>query len=167
MYQEHQDQAKGMKARCAIATLSDSRTTQTDKSGDRIAELLTGGGHSISDRRLIANDVETLQNLLNDWLGRDDIDVILTTGGTGISSHDLTAGVVEELLDKCLPGFGELFRMLSWQEIGSGAILSRAIAGVARKKLIFALPGSTSAVELGVSRLIVPELGHLLKQLAK
>jgi molybdopterin adenylyltransferase len=167
MYQEHQDQAKQIKARCAILTLSDSRTDQTDESGNLIAALLAGGGHAIVDRRLITNDADILRNLLGDWIARGDIDIILTTGGTGVSSRDITAGVVEELLDKCLPGFGELFRMLSWQEIGSGAILSRAIGGIARGKLLFAMPGSPSACELAVSRLILPELGHLLKQLAK
>jgi molybdopterin adenylyltransferase len=164
-YSDHQKQSSGLRARCAIVTLSDTRTPATDASGQAIRAALQGAGHLITAAEIIPNDPAQFERLLDQLLARDDIDAILTTGGTGISPRDQTIAVIERRLDLRLDGFGELFRMLSYQEIASGAMLSRATAGVAANKLIFALPGSTNAVELAMSRLILPELPHALSQL--
>jgi molybdopterin adenylyltransferase len=168
-YQEHAKAAAAVEltARCAVVTVSDSRTEATDVSGKRICEILSGGGHSIAHYGIVSNDRTKLAELLGLLLGRSDLDVILTTGGTGVGRRDQTVDVVERLLERQLEGFGELFRFLSWGEIGSGAILSRAIGGVAKGKLVFAMPGSSGAVELAVSKLILPELRHLLNELRK
>jgi molybdopterin adenylyltransferase len=166
-YQQHQQDAGGIKAKFAVVTLSDTRTEATDASGATIKRLLTEAQHTVVDYQIIRDEPGELDPLLARLLGRPDVDVILTNGGTGISKRDQTIQVVHRRLELELPGFGELFRSLSYQEIGSGAILSRAIGGVARGKLLFAMPGSTKAVELAMSKLILPELGHLLSQLRK
>jgi molybdenum cofactor biosynthesis protein B len=167
-YEQHvRDAAGGEAARCAVVTLSDTRASENDTSGQRIRELLTGAGHAITDSRLIRDDAAALDTLLSELLSRQDVDVILTNGGTGVSRRDATVPVIQRRLDTPLPGFGELFRMLSWEQIGSGAMLSRALGGVASGKLLFAMPGSTKAVELAVTRLILPELKHLLRELRK
>jgi molybdenum cofactor biosynthesis protein B len=166
-YQEHQISAKTINARCAVVTLSDTRTIQTDVSGKRIAELLIADGHSVGEQRVIRDDAEALRGVLTELLGLDEIHAILTTGGTGVSRRDQTVGVTESILETPLPGFGELFRMLSWAEIGSGAMLSRAIGGIARGKAVFAMPGSTAAVELAMTKLILPELRHILFEAGK
>lgn len=166
-YQEHQSSAKSISARCAIVTLSDTRTPDTDVSGKRIAELLKTEGHSVAEHRVIPDDAEGFGKILEEFIGREDIDAILSTGGTGISGRDQAIGVVEEILDAPLPGFGELFRMLSWNQIGSGAMLSRATGGIARGKIVLAMPGSTAAVELAMTKLILPEIRHLLHELRK
>jgi molybdenum cofactor biosynthesis protein B len=166
-YAEHQQAAAHELARCAVITLSDTRSAETDKSGRRICELLAGGGHSTVFYRVIRDEPKTLDALLEQLLDRDDVDAIITNGGTGISRRDHTIEVVQKRLDQPLPGFGELFRMLSWEQIGSGAMLSRAVGGVARNKMIFALPGSTAAVELAVTKLILPEITHLIHELHK
>jgi molybdenum cofactor biosynthesis protein B len=154
-------------ARCAVITLSDTRTRETDKSGRRIEDLVREAGHAVADYRLIPDDPQKLQSLLAELVGRYDVDVVLTNGGTGISRRDQTVGVVERLIEQPLPGFGELFRMLSWEQIGSGAMLSRAVGGIVKGKLLFAMPGSTAAVELAMTRLVLPELKHLLRELRK
>jgi molybdenum cofactor biosynthesis protein B len=164
-YSEHKKQSIGLRVRCAIVTLSDTRTAATNASGQAIRKALEAGGHSVITAELAPNDPGEFERLLDRLLARPDIDAILTTGGTGISPRDQTIAVIDRRLDVRLDGFGELFRMLSWEQIGSGAMLSRATAGVAAGKLIFALPGSTAAVELAMSRLIVPELSHALDQL--
>ena len=166
-YDAHQSAAKQISARCAVVTLSDTRTEQTDTSGRRIREMLTGEGHAVERSAIIPDDPSQLALLLDQLLIDSNVDVILTNGGTGISGRDNTIAVVESKLTLPLPGFGELFRMLSWEQIGSGAMLSRAVGGVAQGKLIFALPGSTKAVELAMSKLILPEIRHLLRELRK
>jgi molybdenum cofactor biosynthesis protein B len=166
-YQEHQSAAKTISLKCAIVTLSDTRTSETDTSGKRIADLLRDNGHWVSDHRIIRDDAAGLRTLLDDWLGRADVDAILSTGGTGISGRDQAIGVVESLIELPLPGFGELFRMLSWQQIGSGAMLSRAMAGISRGKAIFAMPGSTAAVELAMTKLVLPEIRHVIREVRK
>jgi molybdenum cofactor biosynthesis protein B len=166
-YAQHQTDARQLVARCGVVTLSDTRTPQTDTSGQAIRRSLEADGHTIAAQLLIPDEPVELQRVLEQMLSRDDVDAIVTNGGTGISRRDQTIGVVEEMLEQRLPGFGELFRMLSWEQIGSGAMLSRAVAGIARGKPIFAMPGSTKAVELAMSKLIVPELRHLLSQLRK
>jgi len=167
-YNQHIRDASGEAARCAVITLSDTRTEATDKSGRRIRELLEAAGHSTAHYQLLPDDPAALEPATRDLLARADVDVVLTNGGTGISRRDQTIGVIERLLDRPLPGFGELFRMLSWEQIGSGAMLSRAIGGItAGGKLVFAMPGSTAAVELAMTKLILPELKHLLRELRK
>ena len=167
-YDQHKHAAQSIVARCAVVTLSDTRTAETDKSGQRIREFLAQAGHSITLSTLIPDDPDRLRALLGDLLANAEVDCILTNGGTGISPRDNTIAIVESMLTLPLPGFGELFRMLSYEQIGSGAILSRATGGIAaRSKLLFALPGSTKAVELAMTKLILPELGHLLGELRK
>jgi molybdenum cofactor biosynthesis protein B len=166
-YDAHTSAAKQISARCAVITLSDTRTSETDTSGKRIRELLEADAHTVVTDIIIKDDPATLAELLDAHLRDDETDVILTNGGTGISRRDNTISIVESKLTFPLPGFGELFRMLSWNEIGSGALLSRAIGGVAGGKLIFAMPGSTKAVELAMTKLILPELRHLLFELRK
>ena len=166
-YDQHKHAAQSISARCAVVTLSDTRTEATDTSGQRIRELLEADHHSIAHYALIKDDPQTLGVLLDRLLANADVDTILTNGGTGISPRDNTIAVVESKLTLPLPGFGELFRMLSYEQIASGAMLSRATAGVAGTKILFALPGSTKAVELAMAKLILPELKHLLGELRK
>jgi molybdenum cofactor biosynthesis protein B len=166
-YDQHVSGARQVAARCAVLTLSDTRTADTDKSGRRIRELLEADGHAVAHYRILRDDPEPLAAELQSLLARPDVDAILTNGGTGVSRRDLTVPVIERLIDLPLPGFGELFRMLSWEQIGSGAMLSRAVAGIATGKLLFAMPGSTAAVELAMSKLVLPEIRHLLAELRK
>jgi molybdopterin adenylyltransferase len=166
-YDQHARASADLIARCAVITSSDTRTAATDKSGDKIRQLLTAASHTVVHHQIVKDDPAELHPLLESLLGRPDVDAILTNGGTGVSQRDQTIEVVEQLIDRPLPGFGELFRMLSWNEIGSGAMLSRAAGGIARGKLIFAMPGSTAAVELAMTKLILPEIRHLLFELRK
>jgi molybdenum cofactor biosynthesis protein B len=166
-YEEHLHQSAGDRGRCAVVTLSDTRTPETDKSGRRIQELLGGAEHAVTHYQIIPDDPVQLEAVLGTLLGDATLDIILTTGGTGISKRDQTIAIIEKIIQSPLPGFGELFRMLSYQEIGSGAMLSRALAGISGGKLIFAMPGSTGAVELAMTRLVLPELKHLLHELRK
>jgi len=121
----------------------------------------------VAEHRVIPDDAEGFGRVLEELLGRADVDAILSTGGTGISRRDQAIGVIERAIESPLPGFGELFRMLSWQQIGSGAMLSRASGGIARGKLLLAMPGSTAAVELAMTKLILPELRHVLFEIRK
>ena len=166
-YSDHVRDSKNLTVRCAIVTLSDTRTPATDKSGQRIRALLEAENHSVARYQLIPDDPATLRALLSEFVASPDVDAVITNGGTGISRRDTTIEVVESLLSQTLPGFGELFRMLSYQEIGSGALLSRAVGGVAGGKVVFALPGSTGAVELGMTKLILPEIRHLVHEMRK
>src|SRR5687768_8976362 len=166
-YQEHVHSADQIVARCAVVTLSDTRNESTDTSGATIKRLLSEHGHLVPFKQILPDNPAKLGLLLTELLNRDDVDCILTNGGTGVSRRDQTIGVVERAIEQPLPGFGELFRMLSYEQIGSGAMLSRAVGGIARGKLIFAMPGSTKAVELAMTKLILPELKHLLFELRK
>jgi molybdenum cofactor biosynthesis protein B len=163
----HRLAATGVVARCAVVTLSDTRTEQTDGSGSAIRRLLSEAGHLIGDYRILKDDAEALRSHLSQLLLRSDIDAILSNGGTGISRRDQTIRVIERAIERPLPGFGELFRMLSWEQVGSAAMLSRATAGISNGKLLVAMPGSTKAVELAMTRLILPEIGHLIGELRK
>ena len=149
---------------CAVLTVSDTRTLETDRGGTLLVELLSAAGHTVAARRILPDDPAALQRLLVTWIADPGIEAILLTGGTGVAPRDCTPEAVAPLIDKSLPGFGELFRSLSFQEIGPAAMLSRAIAGVAGTTLIFALPGSPAGVRLALERLILPELGHLVGQ---
>jgi molybdenum cofactor biosynthesis protein B len=166
-YKQHQEAADAIVARCAVVTVSDTRTETTDKSGRRLRELLEAEGHRVAHYQIVPDDEAALEPLLALLLARPDIDAVLTNGGTGVSRRDRTIDVVERRLDQPLAGFGELFRMLSWEQIGSGAMLSRAAGGIAGGKPLFAMPGSTAAVELAMTKLILPELKHLLFELRK
>jgi molybdenum cofactor biosynthesis protein B len=166
-YEQHQRSASDIVARCAIITVSDTRTEQTDASGQRIRELLEQDRHQLQTYRIVPDDPSVLGAVLDEHIADSKVDVILTNGGTGISRRDLTIPTIEQRLQTQLPGFGELFRMLGFQQIGSGAMLSRAVGGIAGGKLLFAVPGSMKAVELAMTKLILPELRHLLFEIRK
>ena len=154
--------------RCALVTVSDSRTTATDESGTLMRSLLEQAGHTVVDYALFANDEPVVREYVRLALLRDDVDVILLTGGTGLGSRDRTVEAVRTLMEKELPGFGELFRMISYQEqVGTAAMLSRAVAGGAKGKLIVSLPGSKAAVELALTRVLLPELRHAIRELRR
>ncbi len=153
--------------RCAIITISDTRTAQTDTSGATIRELVTAAGHSVVATQIVPDDPEQLAAAIQMWVARTDCDAILTNGGTGIARRDATIEAIEPLFDKRLPGFGELFRMLSYSDIGAGAMLSRATAGVVGRTLVFCMPGSTGAVRTALEKLILPELAHLAWELVR
>ena len=146
---------------CYVVTVSDTRTEDTDTGGRAILELLTAAGHRVVGRAIVKDDADQVRDTIGRQLANPAVQVIITTGGTGITSRDTTYEAISALLEKKLDGFGELFRMLSYQEIGSAAMLSRAVAGLYRGLVIFATPGSTSAVKLALEQLILPELGHI------
>ncbi len=160
--QEHRSKAAGRVARAGILTISDTRTVATDTSGRIVGRLLEQAGHAVADRAIVPDEPDAIAGRLDAWIGRADIDLALLTGGTGLARRDTTIEVVARRLDKPLEGFGELFRMLSWEQIGPAAMMSRATAGLAGSTLVFAMPGSSAAVRLAMTRLIVPELPHLL-----
>ncbi|NMF84231.1 MogA/MoaB family molybdenum cofactor biosynthesis protein [Nodosilinea sp. P-1105] len=150
---------------CAVITVSDTRTFDSDRSGQLIQALLHQAGHQISDYRIVPDEPLSIGPLCQGLGAQSDVDVIILTGGTGIAPRDTTYDVVATLLDKTLPGFGEIFRQLSFQEIGSRAMASRAVAGVYGSTLVFSLPGSSKAVQLAMEALILPELPHLVSLL--
>lgn len=167
---EHEKAAQGITARCGVITLSDTRTADHDQSGDAIRDLLESAGHRVVERVLLRDEPRDLAAVLDRWLYREDIDCVVTTGGTGISSRDRTLSVVQERLVMELPGFGELFRQLSFTRIGPPAMLSRALGGISgppNPSAVFCLPGSRDAVDLAGRELIVPILPHLLGQLRR
>ena len=153
--------------RVAVLTISDTRTPETDTGGDVAEEALRGGGHEVVSRGIVRDDATSIRTELVDLLARSDVDAVVTTGGTGISGRDTTYEVVERMIEKRLDGFGELFRMLSYEEIGAAAILSRAVAGAVGSKLVASLPGSRNAVGLGMEKLLVPEISHIVFELRK
>jgi molybdenum cofactor biosynthesis protein B len=150
---------------CAVITISDTRTTQSDRSGQIIQQFLHEAGHQTLIYRILPDEPKQIYTLLQELGEHSDLEAIIFNGGTGIAPRDTTYEAISQLLEKTLPGFGEIFRFLSYQEIGSRAIASRAIAGIYRQKLIFLLPGSSNAVKLALEKLILPELNHLVKQL--
>ncbi len=168
---QHRDNAQGKTARCAVLTVSDTRIAETDSGGKAIIDALKQAGHAVSDYTLVKDEPIQIESQLNSWLSPSDqppspnhqpLDLIVTTGGTGIAQRDTTVEVVRRLLDKELEGFGELFRMLSYEEVGPAAMLSRAVAGLAGQTLIFTLPGSPNAIKLAMEKLIIPELPHMV-----
>lgn len=151
---------------CAILTVSDTRTFDTDRSGQGMRQSLEEAGHTIADYQLLPDEPGQIRQQVLSWCqASSPIQAVLINGGTGIAPRDTTFDAIEHLLDKVLPGFGELFRWLSYQEIGSRAMASRAIAGVCQGKLVFSVPGSSNAVRLAMEKLILPELAHLVRQL--
>lgn len=164
--QEHRD-ASPESIRCAVLTLSDTRTFETDKSGAFINEALVADGHQVVDYRILPDDPAMISIVLREWASSTSIDAILSNGGTGIAKRDSTYDALSALLDKRLDGFGELFRMLSYEEIGAAAMLSRAVAGTIGDTIVIAMPGSSNAVKLAVEKLVLPELRHLVFELRK
>ena len=152
---------------CFVLTVSDTRTAETDTSGRAIRELLEAGGHRVSGHAIVRDEPAQVRAQVLAQCGNGATQVIITTGGTGITSRDGTYEAVNGLLEKRLDGFGELFRMLSYEEIGSAAMMSRATAGSTRGKVVFVLPGSENAVRLAMTRLIIPELAHVVQQVSK
>jgi len=163
---EHRQQAPRV-VRCFVLTVSDTRTEATDTGGRAVAELLEAAGHTISGRALVKDDMSEVRDIVLQQIVSPEVDVVVTTGGTGITSRDSTYEAVDGLLEKRLDGFGELFRMLSYEQIGPAAMMSRATAGLARGHVVIALPGSEAAVRMAMEKLVVPELGHLVQQARK
>lgn len=163
---EHKAQAPASIG-CYVLTISDTRTPETDSSGRAIRELVTSSGHTVSGFDIVRDEPLDVVARVRDRLADPGTQAIITTGGTGITSRDSTYEAIEGLLEKRLAGFGELFRMLSFQEIGAAAMLTRATAGTASRRAIFVLPGSENAVRLGMTRLILPELGHVIQQVTR
>ena len=157
--------SKAIAINCAIVTVSDTRTSQTDKSGQLIQQLLVEAGHNIVAYTIVKDEPIEIEQKLTEFDNNSVLEVIIFNGGTGIAPRDTTYDVISSQLEKTLPGFGEIFRYLSYQEIGSRAIASRAVAGVKNKKLLFSLPGSSNAVKLAMTDLILPEINHLVAQL--
>lgn len=142
----------------AVLTVSDTRTLETDRSGALICELVQGAGHVLVERSLVTDDVEAIRSVLRGWMDDARVQVMLVTGGTGITARDVTPEALAPLITKKIPGFGELFRWLSYEDIGAATIQSRAEAGLCGRTLAFALPGSTGAVRLALERIILPQL---------
>ena len=154
---------------CAVLTISDTRTAETDRGGPLIRTMLTEAGHKVLEHSIVRDDLPAIAEQLDRWLTRDDLHAILTTGGTGIAPRDTTIEVVRSRLTRELEGFGELFRMLSWEQVRASAMLSRAVAGLVVRPsgeggdtFVFSMPGSTNAIETAMKNLIVPELAHLV-----
>jgi len=164
--EEHRHDAPASVA-CAVLTISDSRSRETDHSGELIRQNLLWRGHEITAYEIVPDDPAVIRSVLQEWIDRKEIQAVITNGGTGISGRDTTFEAIQSLLVKQLPGFGEIFRMLSYTEIGAAAMLSRAVAGVANRTVIFSTPGSSNAVKLAMEKLIGPELGHVVHELTK
>jgi molybdenum cofactor biosynthesis protein B len=162
--QEHKE--KGKKSiRCFIVTVSDTRDESTDTSGQTIKKFLADDNHQMAGYQIVKDEPSQIHGLLERALARDDVDAVIVNGGTGIAPRDGTYEVVGRFLDKKLDGFGEVFRYLSYLDIGSAAIMSRAAAGSARGKILISLPGSRGAVTLAMEKLILPEIRHMVSQL--
>ena len=154
-------------AGCAVITVSDSRTEETDKSGRLIQDMLAEAGHTVKAYHIVPDEPRRIGPLLEQLLGEEDVDAVILNGGTGVSQRDVTFDTVQGMLEKELPGFGELFRALSFEEIGTAALLSRATAGTIGRRVVFSVPGSSGAVKLAMSRLILAEMGHIVSELKK
>jgi molybdenum cofactor biosynthesis protein B len=161
---EHKEKSK-KSVGCFVLTVSDTRDEATDQSGQLIKNLLAEHGHGLAGYRIVKDEPAAIESLLEQTLASSDVEAVIVNGGTGIAPRDGTYEVIDRFLEKRLDGFGEIFRFLSYQDIGSAAIMSRAVAGSARGKVLLSLPGSRGAVELAMRRLILPELGHLVSQL--
>jgi molybdenum cofactor biosynthesis protein B len=164
--QQHRAEAPHV-VTAAVITISDTRTKETDTSGKKIVDSMTAAGHKILAWEIVPDEPTRIKPLIDKLRESPELDVILMTGGTGIGSRDQTFETVSSLLDKTLPGFGEIFRVLSYEEIGPAAMLSRAIGGLIGRTLLLSMPGSTPAVRLALEKLIVPEIGHLVREARK
>lgn len=150
--------------RCAVITVSDTRTLETDTGGKAVADYMTAAGYSVVAREIIPDEPERMRPLVSSFAERDDIDVVLMTGGTGIGSRDQTFETISGMLTKPLPGYGEIFRMLSFEDVGPAAMLSRATGGLIGRTVVLTMPGSPAAVRLAMEKLIVPEVAHLVRE---
>ncbi len=162
-YEEHKHKALHS-VNCAVLIISDSRTERDDESGGLVKRRLGESGHRVMAYAILKNDAGAIKKKIEELLGQDELQVIIVSGGTGVSHRDVTIDTVEPMLEKKLDGFGELFRLLTYQEIGTGSIMSRATAGVVKGKVILCLPGSVGAVTLAMDRIILPEIGHLVRE---
>ncbi|QDU57106.1 MogA/MoaB family molybdenum cofactor biosynthesis protein [Aeoliella mucimassa] len=163
--QHHSDAARPVAV--AVLTVSDTRTAESDHGGALVIELLNEAGHGVVDREIAPDEPMLIAELVARWVENPDVQAVLLTGGTGIAPRDLTYETITTMLTKQLPGYGELFRMLSYQEIGPAAMLSRAVGGVCGDTVVLTMPGSTAAVRLAMEKLILPELGHLVNEATK
>ena len=161
--QEHKAHAP-VSVGCFVLTISDSKTPETDTSGALIRELVSAAGHRVTGHAIVKDEPEQVAAVIRSGCAAPSVEAFILTGGTGITSRDSTYEAIEALLDKRLAGFGELFRMLSYQEVGAAAMMSRAQAGVVQGRLVFSLPGSPHACRLALEKLIIPEMGHLLRE---
>ena len=165
-YREHKREAP-QSVNCAVLVVSDSRTEDTDESGKLLKQKLSDSGHQVIAYAILKNDSKAVKQKLNELLGKDELQVIITSGGTGVSQRDVTVETVSSILEKKLDGFGELFRSLSYQEIGTASIMSRAIAGVAGGKIVICIPGSLGAAKLAIDNIILPEIGHMVREVTR
>ena len=152
---------------CWILTVSDTKTPETDTSGQLIRKLLVDAGHQVVGSAIVRDEPKDVQRMIREACANDEVRAVLVTGGTGITSRDSTYEAIEELLDKRLPGFGELFRMLSFEEIGAAAMMSRAQLGVHARRIVVSMPGSPNACRLALEKLIIPELSHLIREVSR
>lgn len=148
----------------AVLTISDTRTPETDSSGARIVALAEAAGHRIRERTIVRDDPSAIESAISSWIRDALADAALVTGGTGISRRDQTFETLDRMFTKRIPGYGELFRYLSYAEIGAAAVLSRATAGLIGSFVVVTMPGSTAAVDLAMTKLILPELGHMVRE---
>ena len=162
-YQEHKQNAP-QRVSCAVLTISDSRTEQDDESGKLIRQKLSENGHQVMSYAILKNEAESIEQKIRELLRQEGLQVIITSGGTGASHRDITIETMLSILEKKLDGFGELFRLLSYEEIGTASIMSRAMAGVAGGKVILCFPGSLGAAKLAMDKIILPEIGHLVRE---
>jgi len=162
-YKEHKEKSPRT-VTCAVLVISDSRTEETDESGKLLREKLGENGHHVTDYAILKNDSESVKRKIQELLAQEELQVIITSGGTGVSHRDVTVETITPMLGKKLEGFGELFRSLSYQEIGTASIMSRAIAGVAGGKIIICIPGSLGAARLAIEKIILPEIGHMVRE---
>src|SRR5437870_6273815 len=160
--QEHHAKAKRAVV-CAVLTVSDTRTPETDANGTCIQALLEQAGHRVASYAVLPDEAERVRAHVEGLLGDPEVDAVILNGGTGLAPRDRTYEAIVDLFEKRLDGFGELFRMLSYEHVGAAAMLSRAAAGVARGKVVAALPGATAAVDLAMTKLLLPELGHMVQ----
>lgn len=163
---EHKAHGPG-RVRVFVLTVSDTRTADNDTSGQAIADLLAAAGHHVAGRAIEKDEPARVAELVRQQAAIADVDAIITTGGTGLTGRDSTYEAIDALFEKRLPGFGELFRMLSYHDIGPAAMMSRACAGTIGRVVVLSLPGSEAAVRLAMAKLVVPELGHLVQQARK
>jgi molybdenum cofactor biosynthesis protein B len=157
----------GRPAACAVLTISDTRSEATDTAGAAIRQLLAEAGHTIVDHGIVADEPREIVAIVSDWTSRPGVDLVITTGGTGVAQRDKTVDALAALFETALPGFGEIFRHLSFEAVGPAAMLSRATAGIVGRTAVFVLPGSEQAVRLAMARLILPQIGHLVRELTK
>jgi molybdenum cofactor biosynthesis protein B len=162
-YHEHK-RLENKAVGCAVLVTSDSRTEETDESGKLIKQRLQDKGHKVVYYTILKNDAAILKNKIVELIQQEEVQVIITSGGTGLSHKDVTVDTVQAILEKSLDGFGELFRQLTYQELGTASIMSRATAGVIRGKIIICFPGSLGAATLAMDKIILPEIGHLVRE---